>query len=101
MQQVLTAGAANKGTGGFLQYSPVVTLNTATSSWLYKGAPIGAETVYRVVMSDFLFSGKETNLGFLNNTNIAVVKIHEARPAANQPLSDIRLAIVRYLQKKE
>ncbi|MEJ7912166.1 MAG: 5'-nucleotidase C-terminal domain-containing protein [Chitinophagaceae bacterium] len=101
LQQVLTAGKGNKGNGGFLQYSQTVTSDASTGDWLYKGAPILPEKIYRVVMSDYLFSGRETNLTFLNATNAAVVKAYAVEKDLTQATSDIRLAIVRYLQKKQ
>ncbi len=100
LQQVLTAGRGNKGTGGFLQYSQIVSFDPATGNWLHKGSPILPEKTYRVVMSDYLLSGRETNLTFLTPTNAAIVKVYEGEKDPAQATADIRLAIVRYLQKK-
>ena len=50
-------------------------------------------------MSDFLFKGKEANLDFLNTGNPGIVKVYDAETSANNPKSDIRLAMVQYLVK--
>ncbi len=51
-------------------------------------------------MPDFLILGKEQNLGFLNDRNPQVVKAYPAETSSANPRSDIRLAIVKYLEKK-
>jgi hypothetical protein len=50
-------------------------------------------------MGEFLLSGKEANLDFLNPTNPDVVKVYDANTSVTSPKSDIRLAVVKYLQK--
>jgi 2',3'-cyclic-nucleotide 2'-phosphodiesterase (5'-nucleotidase family) len=100
LQKVLTAGRKNVGNGGFLQYSSALTFDEPRGQWLLKGTPIEAGRTYRVAMSDFLLTGKETNLDFLNAQNPEMVTVHEARNEKDNPLSDIRLAIVRYLEAK-
>jgi len=62
--------------------------------------PVDPAKTYRVAMSDFIFTGKEANLDFLNPGNPDVVKVYEADTSAGSPMSDIRLAIVKYLEKK-
>jgi 2',3'-cyclic-nucleotide 2'-phosphodiesterase (5'-nucleotidase family) len=98
--QVLEAGRKNLYKGGWLQYSPVV-YNTATSSFTINNAPIDANKIYRAALSEFLFTGKEINLDFLNPKNPDVIKVYPAETAIGDPRSDIRLAIVRYLEKKK
>lgn len=94
--QALLAGEKNKNSGGYLQYQPVV-YNAATATLLLNNKPIDPDKVYRVAMSDFLFSGKEANLDFLNEKNPAVIKVYPAETSTGNPKSDIRLAIMGYL----
>lgn len=93
--KVLEAGRANAGIGGFLQYSEA--LRYAGDTWVLKGAPVDATKTYHVALSDFLFTGKEANLDFLQPANPEVVKTYEAVTAGNDPRSDIRIALIRYL----
>jgi hypothetical protein len=58
------------------------------------------ETIYRVAMSDYLFAGLEANLGFLNANSPDIVKVYEAETGPANAKSDIRLAVIRYLQKQ-
>jgi len=97
--QVLNAGEKNKGIGGFLHYSPAQ-WNAVANTWMLNGKPVDASQTYRVAMPDFLFSGKEANLDFLNKDNPLIVKTYEAETSPKSLKSDIRLAIVKYLEKK-
>lgn len=98
--QVLQAGLRNSNSGGFLQYQPVVYNNTA-NLFMINNAPVDSLKTYRVAMTEFLFTGKESNLGFLNPQNPGITKTYPADTSANNPKSDIRLAIIRYLESKK
>lgn len=98
--QTLRAGSGNVNNGGFLQTQPVV-YNKAADSYTINNQPIDPAKIYRVAISDFLFSGKEANLGFLNEKNPSIVKVYPAQTAVNNPQSDIRTAIVMYLSSKK
>lgn len=98
--QVLQAGMKNKNSGGFLQYQPVV-FNNANNSFMINNAPVDTAKTYRVAMSEFLFSGKESNLAFLNPQNPTIIKTYPADTSAANPKSDIRLAIIKYLESKK
>lgn len=97
--QALNAGQKNKGIGGFLHYSPVQ-FNEVSNTWTLNGNAIDPAKTYRVAMTDFLFSGKEANLEFLNKDNPLITKLYEAETSVQSLKSDIRLAIVKYLEKK-
>jgi 2',3'-cyclic-nucleotide 2'-phosphodiesterase (5'-nucleotidase family) len=97
--QVLQAGLKNRRSGGFLQNYPV-TYNLSTNSFTIKNSAIDTDKVYRVAMSDFLLTGKEANLDFLNEKNPGIVKVYPAETAPTSPKGDIRLAIVKYLESK-
>jgi 2',3'-cyclic-nucleotide 2'-phosphodiesterase (5'-nucleotidase family) len=96
--QTLDAGLTNKGSGGWLQYGNIA--NTA-SGWHLKGIKIDPNSTYRIVVPDFLITGKETNLGFFNEKNPGVVKMYPAQTSAGQLQSDIRLAVIRYLEQRK
>lgn len=97
--QVLQAGLKNRNSGGFLQFSPVI-YDDAATSFLLNNKPIDSAAVYRVAVTEFLFSGKETNLLFLNEKNPGVLKVYPAETAVSDGRSDVRLAVMRYLEKK-
>jgi 2',3'-cyclic-nucleotide 2'-phosphodiesterase (5'-nucleotidase family) len=97
--QVLQAGQKNVNSGGFLQSQPVV-FNKTTNSFLVNNRPIDPSRTYRVALSDFLLSGKEANLAFLNETNPAIVKVYPAQTAVTNPQSDIRLAVITFLENR-
>lgn len=97
--KTLDVGRKNTGTGGFLIYHPAE-YDMVNSSWTLNGKPIDPAKTYRVALTDFLFSGKEANLDFLNKNNPDVVKTYEAETSSKSSKSDIRLAVIRYMEKK-
>jgi 5'-nucleotidase len=101
--QVLEAGQKNVGTGGYLHYYPLQYLPSTSDptrgEWTLKGSAIDSGKIYRVAFNDFLVSGREANLGFLNKDNPAMIKLYDVETSKENPKSDIRLAIVRYLEK--
>lgn len=101
--QTLEAGEKNRGTGGFLHYYPIqyrpLQSDPTQGEWVLNEQPVDTAKIYRVAFSDFLITGKEANLGFLNKDNPAMIKLYDAETAATNPKSDIRLAIIRYLEK--
>ncbi len=99
LKKILDAGRKNRGNGGFLQYSESVSFNDATSSWSWKTNAIEDDKIYRVAISEFLLTGQETNLDFLNVNNKEIVKIYVPDTVISSPQSDIRLAVIRYLEK--
>lgn len=94
--RLLEAGRKNIGTGGFLHYSENVSF--ANDVWSVNGQHIDSGKTYRVALPEFVFSGKEANMDFVNANNADVVKVYPAAEKGD-PKSDIRLAVVRYLEK--
>lgn len=90
LQRVLTQGVANRGQGGFLQTANVT--RTATGEWLIQGQPLQPQRTYTVAINDFLMTGKEQGLSFLNFNAPGAVKLAEKR--------DIRFAVIQQLQSK-
>jgi 2',3'-cyclic-nucleotide 2'-phosphodiesterase (5'-nucleotidase family) len=99
LRELLETGRKNAGIGGFLHYSADVFYDAVNQQWLYKKLPIGNEMLYRVALTDFLLTGGETNMGFLTKTNPGITKVYPVVTAVSDPRSDIRLAIIRYLEK--
>ena len=96
LQQLLNTGLQNKGNGGFLQMDGVSLGNSG--SWLINGQALDINRNYRLVTNDFLLSGKETNLGYLTETNPGIVSINKPTDAPDDVLKDMRRAIVAYLR---
>jgi 5'-nucleotidase len=91
LDSVLTQGVANRGTGGFLQHYGVT--EAPGGGWLVAGAPLDRERTYRVTTSDFLVSGRETGLAYLNaetNPNVRLVGTH----------GDVRRAVIDELERR-
>lgn len=97
--QVLNAGLTNKGSGGWLQHGNIKL--DKINWWTIKGRKIDTASTYRIVVPDFLITGKETNLGFFNEQNPGIIKMYPAQTTIGNPQSDIRLAIIRYLEQKK
>lgn len=97
--RILQAGIKNNNNGGFLQYQPIV-YSDISNKFMINNAPVDSAKTYRVAVTEFLLSGKETNLDFLNPQNPGILKIYPADMSANNLKSDIRLAIIKYLESK-
>jgi 2',3'-cyclic-nucleotide 2'-phosphodiesterase (5'-nucleotidase family) len=97
--KILTAGKKNLGSGGFLQYSPQLTNDNNTGNWSLKNIAVDANKVYKVALTDFLITGGEANLGFLTKDNPDIVKVYPVFIDPNDSRSDIRRAIIRYMEE--
>ncbi len=89
LERVLEQGRANRGTGGYLQTANVSKKQNFTT-WLIGGEPLDPSRNYRVAINDFLMSGKEKGLEFLNFNQKGVKLIAQRR--------DIRLAVISQLR---
>jgi 2',3'-cyclic-nucleotide 2'-phosphodiesterase (5'-nucleotidase family) len=97
--KTLEQGRKNRGNGGFLQYNKEVTREDGT--WKINGQPIEPERTYHVGITDFLLTGKEANLDFLNPANPELIRLYKAETSSKDPRSDVRLAVVSYLEKHQ
>jgi 5'-nucleotidase len=91
LDSVLTQGLANRGTGGFLQHYGVS--QAPDGSWLVNGRALDRTRTYRMTTSDFLVSGREAGLDYLNvesNDNVRLVGTHE----------DVRRAVINELRRR-
>lgn len=100
LAKILDAGKANLGIGGFLHYSPALFQDETTKAWSFNGESLNPDKTYRVAITDFLMTGGEAKLDFLKPDNPDVVKVYPHATAISDPRSDIRLAIIRYMEKK-
>ncbi|MEO8486721.1 MAG: bifunctional metallophosphatase/5'-nucleotidase [Betaproteobacteria bacterium] len=86
LARVLDTGVNNQATGGFLHAWGARRENGA---WIVKGRAIDPAGRYTVVLTDFLLSGGETNMGFLTRANPGVQDV--------EPLRDIRRVVIEEL----
>jgi 2',3'-cyclic-nucleotide 2'-phosphodiesterase (5'-nucleotidase family) len=94
LAQLLDAGLANRGSGGYLQTWNV---EKSGAGWSLGGAPIRPEEAYTVAVSDFLLTGKERNMDFLTPAHPGILRVQE--PGSDNLGRDIRLALAAYLKK--
>lgn len=91
LEKVLNQGRNNRGNGGYLQTANI-DYNSDTETWLIADIPLDKNKIYKVAIADFLLTGKEQNLGFLNLQNPELTVIAEGQ--------DIRFALIDYLKEK-
>jgi 5'-nucleotidase len=80
LRKVLDQGIANKGTGGFLQTAGVYQAsdgNWMVGHWVTERAPLDPARTYKVAINDFLLTGNETGLPFLNRDNPEIKVLSE------------------------
>ncbi len=85
LKQVLDIGQSNRGSGGYLDHTPLAAIDTLRT--------------YHVALPDFLLNGGEKNLGFLTPKNPLITRVYPEETGNTDPRSDIRLAVVVYLSK--
>jgi 5'-nucleotidase len=88
---VLEQGQANKGTGGYLQTTKVSWSN-AQDNWLINDKPLDQRRNYKVAISDFLITGNEQGLSYLNRQNPDLKVL-------NDNVIEVRRALINQLQK--
>ena len=96
--KILDSRKKNVGSGGYLQFSSTLTSNGNTGNWTLKNIPIDVNKVYKIAISDFLMTGGEANLDFLTDKNPDIIKVYPLFTDLNDPRSDIRRAIIRYME---
>jgi 2',3'-cyclic-nucleotide 2'-phosphodiesterase (5'-nucleotidase family) len=96
LKQVLDQGRKNSGSGGYLHSNEYVV--NVNGEWSIKGIPLDPARSYRVAISDFLITGKESNLEYLTVNNPGITKLYEGARSKEDLRSDIRLAVIHYLE---
>jgi 5'-nucleotidase len=94
LQQWLQDGKANKGSGGYLQYTSNIKIQDGI--FLLNDTAIDANTWYSIATSDFMLTGKEKNMGYLNPENSDIRLIHHYTQP-DQSGRDVRHAFIGYL----
>jgi 2',3'-cyclic-nucleotide 2'-phosphodiesterase (5'-nucleotidase family) len=98
--RALEQGKKNAGIGGYLLHNDNL-VNDTSGRWILNGTQLIPEKIYHVAIGEFLFTGKEANLDFLSPSNPEVVKTYNADTITGSSKADIRLAVIRYLKKKQ
>lgn len=101
LSKILDTGKKNIGIGGFLQYSPALTYDAFTGAWSLKNIPVEAGKVYKIAITDFLMTGGEANMGFLTKDNPDIVKLYPVFTEMSDLRSDVRRAIISYMEGLE
>ena len=86
------------GSGGYLVHNE--NLLSTNDKWLLNGTPVDPSKIYHVAITEFLLTGKEANLDYLNPTNVDIIKVYNIATSVSDPRSDVRLAVVKYLEKQ-
>lgn len=89
LARVLDVGVTNQGTGGFLHARGVTRQG---NRWMVGTRPLNPALRYSVAITDFLMSGRETNMEFLTLTHPLVRDVQELR--------DIRQIVIAELTKQ-
>lgn len=89
--KVLEQGQRNKGSGGYL-HTAKVNWDEGRGRWLINGSALETGRTYKVVMSDFLITGNEQGLDYLNRS-------HPGLHVLNENVAEIRRALILHLQK--
>jgi 2',3'-cyclic-nucleotide 2'-phosphodiesterase (5'-nucleotidase family) len=96
LERMLETGLKNKGSGGFLQWS-AVKFDEAKKLWFINGKLLDINQDYTIATTDFLMSGKEKGLDFMNTQNPDIIQIIE--PKDTDLGSDIRKAVIDFMKK--
>ncbi len=88
LKRVLDRGRSNRGTGGYLQ---MVNIRLDATGWVVNEEAIDEERLYRIAVNDFLLSGNEQGLEFLNRDNKDLTETGEH--------GDMRKALIAQLQR--
>jgi len=87
LRQILEAGEANIGSGGFLQLAGITGSNGA---WTVNGRQLDAAATFTVAMPEFLLTGLEARMAFLTRDKVRGV----------EELRDIRLVLIEELRRR-
>ena len=96
--KIMEQGKKNIGSGGYLLYNE--NLVNVNDQWLLNNNPVESSKVYHVAITEFLLTGKESNLDYINPTNVDIIKVYDVPTSGTDPRSDIRLAVVRHIEKQ-
>jgi 5'-nucleotidase len=89
LSKVLDIGESNRGIGGYLL---TANISGNPGAWLINGQPVDPNKTYKIATSDFLLTGGERNLEFLNKTNPGLLGVTTGK--------DVRFAVIQEFQKR-
>jgi 5'-nucleotidase/UDP-sugar diphosphatase len=92
LERALNQVRESIGSGAFLQTTENLQYNNYT--WTLKGEPIDPDSIYRAAINDFLATGRQAPLEYLNinkpDSGIELIETH----------SDTRLAVINELKRQ-
>lgn len=97
LHKVLEAGRLSRGKGGFLHHANVRYADDART-WYIAEQPLDKSRTYKVVLPDFLLTGKEFGMSFLIPANPGIIQ-PIVTPAPDDPGSDVRKVFIEFLKK--
>jgi 2',3'-cyclic-nucleotide 2'-phosphodiesterase (5'-nucleotidase family) len=95
LRKALDTAMKHPGNGCFLQYDRIT--RDKKGSWLMNGARLDDRKIYRVAVNDYLVSGMQQYLEFLNDKNPELLRISQPE-AGNKAQEDLRQAVIAWLR---
>lgn len=95
LKRALNESNQIKGLGGYLQTSKNISENSS-GEWTINDNAIGDDITYRIVSLEYLFSGLEKKMEFLNEKNPEIREIKNFNDPGDIR-GDIRLVVIKYL----
>ena len=95
LRRALDSAMKHPGNGCFLQYDRII--KDKKKGWLVNGVKLDNKKVYKVAANDYLVSGTQQFLEFLNDKNPEMISITQPQ-AGNKAQEDLRQAVIVYLR---
>ncbi|WP_373515142.1 bifunctional UDP-sugar hydrolase/5'-nucleotidase [Persicitalea sp.] len=99
LRKVLEAGRLSRGKGGFLHHANA-RYDEATRTWYIADQILDKQQNYKVVLPDFLLTGKEFGLSFLIPANPGILP-PIVSPTPEDERSDVRKVFISFLRKRD
>ena len=96
LEKIITTNDERKGSGGYLQFNKQLSIQNGKA--FINGKAIEQELMYTIRTTEFLISGREQKLEYLNAKNPEVTKI-EAVKDNNNEILDLRMSFINQLKK--
>ena len=96
LMKVLEVGWSNTGSGGYLQWDRI---DREEDVFTINNEKIDPNRSYKIITTDFLLTGLESNLDFFKKDNPGISNVVEAVESDKDDLrNDIRSALIHYLK---
>lgn len=99
LRKLLDAGIKNKGTGAYLQMMNV-RYDEPRKAWFIKEEPLADYRTYRVMMTEYMLSGRERDMGFLKDNPDIKPVTDNSDPQKTELRADIRKVVLSYLKNR-